>query len=92
MSNTATETAAPFSSATAFIALASRASRSTVGSVTGSTDASWLGDDDAADAEDDVPGDAEGEDTRLPRSCACAFTYTAPAAVPPTRTAEATTV
>jgi hypothetical protein len=63
-----------------------------VGSVTGSTDVSWLGDDDAADAEDDVPDDAEGEDTRLPRSCACAFTYTAPTAVPPTSTAEATTV
>jgi hypothetical protein len=72
--------------------LARVASQSTEGSATGSTEASSL---TAGDVEDDAEGaddDADDDDTRPGPSCACAFTYTVPAAVPPTRTAEATKV
>lgn len=87
VSRTATDSFAVSATVTSFIASASRASQSTEGSATGSTEASSL---TAGDVEDDA--EAADDDTRPGPSCACAFTYTVPAAVPPTRTAEATKV
>jgi hypothetical protein len=86
-------------------ASASSASRSTEDAVAGSTAASVVSDaatlvvlvafvvlvagGGVGDPDPLALGDAE-DDTRLPASCARAFTYTLPVAVAPTRTTEAT--
>jgi hypothetical protein len=66
------------------MAFSNSASRSSEGSAAGSTDASRLAEADAEGVTDDC-------DDTAPAS-ACALTYTVPAAVPPTTTADASTV